>query len=363
MSANDASAELEHQDFAETNQTRSGRFGPGIEAWELPMLGQAGSRDERIAMAIRCASLAPSSHNSQPWFFRATEHAIEVHADRARALPVVDPHGRELVVSCGGAVFQLALAARVLRIGTRVQAFPEGTEASCMARVFLEDSGSPTEEDLGLFAEIPRRRTYRMALDARPVPPAVVSSLIRAAQTEGASLAFLEGAQRAPVAALVAEGNRIQGRDVGFRRELASWLRHKEEGYADGMLGRSFGLGAVTARAFPFVVRAFDWGAAQAEKDAKATRDAPLLAALTTEEDSAHAWLVTGRALARVLLVARAHGLFASFFNQPVQVPALRAALAEVCGDEPQLLFRLGHAEEIPPSLRRSLESIWHRSP
>ena len=60
--------------------------------------------DTTLAL-IEQAVRAPSSHNTQPWLFRDREGAVEVHADRSRALPVNDPHDRELHISCGAALF------------------------------------------------------------------------------------------------------------------------------------------------------------------------------------------------------------------------------------------------------------------
>jgi hypothetical protein len=54
-----------------------------------------GSLDRRaLVRCIESASLAPSLHNSQPWRFRIDGTAIEVYADRARQLRVLDPAGR-----------------------------------------------------------------------------------------------------------------------------------------------------------------------------------------------------------------------------------------------------------------------------
>ncbi|NOT32243.1 MAG: hypothetical protein HOP15_17495 [Planctomycetes bacterium] len=50
---------------------------------------------------LELATRAPSSHNTQPWLFRARGDSIELHADRTRALPINDPHDRELTIRCG----------------------------------------------------------------------------------------------------------------------------------------------------------------------------------------------------------------------------------------------------------------------
>jgi hypothetical protein len=57
---------------------------------------------------IRLAVWAPSSHNTQPWVFRLVKSGIDVLADRTRALPVNDPSDRELTISCGCALMNLA---------------------------------------------------------------------------------------------------------------------------------------------------------------------------------------------------------------------------------------------------------------
>jgi len=56
----------------------------------LPNLGLATGRSHLPAL-VEAAALAPSSHNTQPWRFRPDGDAIDLLADRTRALPVNDP--------------------------------------------------------------------------------------------------------------------------------------------------------------------------------------------------------------------------------------------------------------------------------
>ena len=68
---------------------------------------------EILRDAVRGAVRAPSSHNTQPWLFRLVgDDALELYADRTRALPVVDPRDRELTISCGAALFHVRAALR-----------------------------------------------------------------------------------------------------------------------------------------------------------------------------------------------------------------------------------------------------------
>jgi hypothetical protein len=62
---------------------------------------------------IGVAGRAPSVHNTQPWRFTVGGDAIELHADASRQLHV-DPDGREMIISCGAALYGLGLAVRSL---------------------------------------------------------------------------------------------------------------------------------------------------------------------------------------------------------------------------------------------------------
>ena len=53
-------------------------------------------------------------HNTQPWRFRVGTYAIELYADPKRKLRV-DPAGREMLISCGAALFGLRLGGAVAR--------------------------------------------------------------------------------------------------------------------------------------------------------------------------------------------------------------------------------------------------------
>ena len=67
----------------------------------------------RAAYLIGVAGRAPSLHNTQPWRFAVSRDAIELHADVSRRLKL-DPDGREMVISCGAALYGLRLAVRSL---------------------------------------------------------------------------------------------------------------------------------------------------------------------------------------------------------------------------------------------------------
>ena len=308
---------------------------------------------DALRSIVHRATLAPSSHNTQPWRFGLAASYVDLLADRTRALAVNDPWDRELTISCGAALMSLRVAAAATGLATRVQLLPDGPESDRLAR--LELTADPADAELADLARfIEQRRTYRKAFDGRDVVPGAIESVASAVAREGARLRTLDTEQRRAAGALVAEGDRQQWDDPRWRRELAMWMHPRRDG--DGL--------TVPALAAPFaqaVVRTFDMGNGLAAKDQQLLIGSPWLTVLTTPADDVPAWLHAGQALQRALLVACRHGLQASYLNQPVEVPALRARLQALLGtvDHPQLLMRWGHpGDAVPPAPRRPLDAV-----
>lgn len=329
-----------------------------------------GTRAEKLAFCVRYAVLAPSSHNSQPWLFRLDGEELELRADRTRALPVVDPDDRELVMSCGAALFTLRIALRAFGLLPEVHAVPPTarydplgvrTVPDVLARITVRDGPPPSADEEALFRAIPRRHTNRARFAAGSVGRKLVDALARAAEEEDAWFAPVEGeGARDALADLVARADAEQAADPRFRRELAAWVHAGRTRSGDGMPAYAFGIHGPRALLAPLVVRTFDWGEGQAARDRQLAEGSPLLAILGTGRDDPAAWLEAGQALGRVLLRACAADLSASFLNQPVELPHLRNRVTEIA-DRPghaQLVLRFGIGPEIEPTPRRPVEDV-----
>jgi len=303
---------------------------------------------------IQAATLAPSSHNTQPWLFRLKESSVELLADRTRALPVNDPDDRELTVSCGCALYNLRVAAAAAGWQTTIEPFPDPADADLLAQVrFQPTADTPTEAALN--DAMAARRTYRERFADTPIDPIALQALIDAAQAEGATLSLLDTEdRRAAAAALVADGDALQWANPSWRRELAAWMHPRRRG--DGLL-----LPALAIPVAQLVVRSFDMGHGVAAKDRQLADESPLLAVLSTSGDTPGDWLAAGQALQHVLLEGVYRGLQASYLNQPIQVAALRPKLQQLTGrpGDAQLLLRLGSpTKALPAAPRRPVSDV-----
>lgn len=315
---------------------------------------------EQLRHMVGYAVLAPSAHNTQPWRFRVTPAGIELHADRARGLPVSDPDGRELVISCGAALFFLRVAIRRFGHMDRVHLLPDPSRPDLLALVARGDQVRATREVLTLFRAIRERRTHRPAFEARELSPPDLAALREAAEDEGGWMRPLADPLRTEVAGLVEAADRLQYADGAFRRELASWIRPTAHGVDDGIPAHALGIPDLLAPLGPALMGRLNLGGMRGGSDRRAAETAPLLAVLGTEGDRRNDWLNAGQALARVLLAGQARGLSAAFLNQPVQVPELRARLREMTGREgwPQLILRMGYGQDLRPTPRRAVDDV-----
>lgn len=318
---------------------------------------------ERFRAMVRSAILAPSSHNSQPWIFHIPLNCafVELYADRSRALPVVDPDDRELLISCGSALFGLRLAARHMGFDDIVEILPDASDPDLLARLRLGEPRRPSVTDEQLFAALPRRHTNRRQFEQREVPDALLLELAQAAEAEGAALTiFRAPADRERAADLIAEADRRQWASRTFRRELAAWVHPNRTRSRDGMPGYALRMGDIASIAGPIVVRTFDQGEGQAARDRELAVGSPAMVLLWTAEDTPRAWLSAGQALQRVLLRATAAGVSASYLNQPIEVGELRTVLGTAfrVPGAPQMLLRLGYGPEVQATPRRELEEV-----
>lgn len=307
---------------------------------------------------VRCATLAPSSHNTQCWKFAVGETAITILPDLARRCPAVDPDDHHVFVSLGCAAENLAQAAAAHGLRADVR-FNPARDAVEVALVPMTARLSP------LFDAIASRQCTRgdydgLALSSRDL------ALLESAGTSGGvrMLLLTERPAIEQVLDYVVQGNTAQLADPAFVKELKAWIRFNGADAVrtgDGLFSVSSGNLAMPAWLGEL---AFEWFFTAKSENDKVTRQIRSSAGVAVfvgqAADKAH-WVEVGRCYERFALQATALGIRNAFLNQPVEVASVRppfAAALGLAGQRPDLVVRFGRGPALPRSLRRPVQAV-----
>ncbi len=311
-----------------------------------------------LSQLVALATLAPNSHNTQPWTFRAAAgNRLLLQPDLNRRTPVVDPDDHHLFVSLGCAAETLAVAAMGLGWSCDME-----TDASGEVTASL---GPGKARPDALFPAIVDRQSTRSTYDARPVPIDDMIALVDAGTAPGINLALMtEPRERSQMRDLIVAANTAQTADPEFRAELKSWMRYNPTSAmnnGDGLLTAATGNPSLPDWIGPRAFDLFYDPDAETDKIAQQVTSSSGLAVFVAEESGPQAWVQVGRVAQRFLLTATARGIKSAFVNQPVEVAWMRPALAAMVGlpgQRPNLVVRFGYGPTLPYSPRRPVETV-----
>jgi nucleotide-binding universal stress UspA family protein len=295
--------------------------------------------------AVAAAVMAPSSHNTQPWRFRISGATLDIFADPRRHLAVIDPERRQLVQSCGAALFNARVAVRAMGFSDEVTTMlVDGEQPEHVATLHLGAPHLTSDTDHALMEAIARRHTNRREFQIRPIAAADTDVMSAAAAAEGVTMARLVPDQKHGLAHLIEEADERQLGDPAFRVELSRWLAPLGSRRRDGIpfVEKEYG----SALSFTLVrsLRSPSLGHDVGKREEALIEGSPAVVVLGTVRDEASDWLACGQALEAVLLHATARGMAAAFLNQVLEIPELRGRVAELVPGigYPQMVLRIG---------------------
>lgn len=344
--------------------------GDAYAAWGLRLTG-----DGPLSL-VRAAVLAANAHDTQPWTFRVDRRRVDIFADRTRTIGTVDPLHRELELSLGCAIENVALAARANGLVPTVRLTPTSHDRDHVATIDLAEGSA---EASALFAAIALRHTDRGAFAARSVDRATLDDVAGLADDARARLIWLDAdpAKRrfgeltiAATAALIADPDQARDDFAWYRQDWTEIQKKK-----DGITLDTAGLGEplrVAVRLLPAADRAtLQQGWLDATRDRHVATTAAFGMIAVRDGNDTSQRLVAGRLFQRALLFAASRGLAAQPLNQIFErvdreatdklVPTFASALTDITppGWQAVTAFRIGHPTA-PPRLapRRLAEEV-----
>jgi hypothetical protein len=318
-------------------------------------------RTARLAQVLEHALRAPSVHNTQPWRWRLGGDVIDLFADVGRQLPVTDPDGRDLTISCGAALHHLVVALGHAGHDACVRRMPDPQDNTHLATITISDE-PPDPAAARLFGAIARRHTELHRMRCQPVPVALQAALVDAARRFDVRMVRANGVREAFNNAFAAAAERelwtnghttalhISGPRTGSRH---GGRDSRVVGPRPGLTGmsdsRGFGYSELELPGPPLGYRLPDDGAE--------------FFLLATREDRTQDRLRAGQALSSVLLTATQAGLATTPLSRGLEMGTHHLAVGETA--TPQIFVRVGwptvRASGQSPSVRRDLATVLMR--
>jgi hypothetical protein len=318
---------------------------------------------------LHYASLAGSSHNSQPWKAEVFPNdSIVVFADTSRLLDVVDPKGIELYISMGAFIENLDIAAKAFGYKTDIVLFESGINLSLpAASIKLTKTGLPQNPEY--LEELELRTTLRIPFDTMAIKNIDSEKLVSVAP---GNVIFVPS--NSPDGRFIAEKEleayTIQSYQKDAQDELASWMRFSNKDVnskRDGLTPAGMGINGIGG----FVVRNFmkpedskkeSFIKSGLEKTQQQVENCGGWIIILNENDDLTEWINVGRIYERINIRCRSLNLGFHPMNQIIEVPPVCQEVNDkmVQGRKIRFVARIGYVNEYPApvSKRRPVESF-----
>ena len=315
------------------------------------------------------ASLAPSGHNTQPWFVQYVEpyHWI-IGNDKSKWLPAVDPTQRETILSIGTFIQNLEYAASSFGYGCNWNLLAKTNQDERVMEVKLNKKELKNAFDI---AKIKNRRTVRSDFLSNVLKPEDIKYLVNS-EPEFIHYLPVNSKESQFINEQTIIANRLQSDSYARRRhrnpaqqELANWIRFSSkdaEKYRDGLTTASMEIEGFSG----WVVRNFysknnvmkkDFRETGLDKIKQEVSESAGWILITSKDNSVATLLETGRRMQRLFLKVQEKSIAIHPMTQILEEASTRQTLNQSIGisENIQFILRSGYLKNYPSpvSLRR----------
>ncbi|GBF51087.1 hypothetical protein LPTSP4_26180 [Leptospira ryugenii] len=338
-----------------------------------------------IDLILLTATLAPNSHNTQPWKIKKiSENAFELYGDPNRLLPSIDPKERQFYHSQGTFLELAYLTADSLMYNANIDLFPKGIPKSkddLLRRPVARFSISAKHEckhDF-LFFAIKNRMMNRDVYSGDYLNTEILNEIQTYAGLQFISAKFQTGEEAiARLNPIIVEAFDRELKSIPANEVTRIWFRLKDSELYQKRDGLCLEGNALSGLKLWFVRNFFmslDHDFWHSDSTRKLTLDSfrkqvesskAYVCFISNGSDSQKVWIETGRDFMRFSLACAAKGIAFHTMNQSLQdneeSKGFHEQIAKEIGlknnQRIQLLARLGRSDYMFSSPRRDLKDI-----
>jgi hypothetical protein len=332
---------------------------------DMPLRDSAGnstvSLDEIRTAILFHASLAPSGHNSQPWYVKVKrQNEWIIGVDSNRRLPAVDPNNREVMLSLGAFAENLTIAAGTFGLKSEIEVMAKDPFEPEILKVSLTPA-TPFDYPLQRVAG---RMTVKHGYLSGEIKKEDLAALSK--PLNGRMFYFPSGTEHANcIQEGAIENFRAQAQRDDTQRELVQWVRlsnkdaerHRDGLTVEGMEIRGFKGWFVRNFVQPEDFMKPSFRQQSVDHTATLARQGGGWLVITSEGRTMTDLIETGRRFERMALLARERNIAIHPMTQYLEeeTGVNQIAANHQANMIPQFVLRVGYLKRYPKpvSLRR----------
>ena len=182
--------------------------------------------------------------------------------------------------------------------------------------------------------------------EKKEIPENIIRALRLCAQEQNTNIHIIQDEEKIlHIAGLTGEGLRLAYENIGFRKEMSSWINNNFSKKTDGIPGYSLGLSHLPSFVFPHIVKHINIGKLAARLNVKTVASAAFITVFSSKEETPTSWVHIGEAAEAIMLELTTRGIASSVFAAAIEIGSLNKQLQEVigCKDPPQFLICSGY--------------------
>ncbi len=300
----------------------------------------------RLLFLAMLGSLAPSSHNMQPWLFKIANNSITVLPNFKRKLKVADPSGREFFITLGTLIKNLDIASKAYGLKYTIEL---GNDTSKKIASFNYTDLTPSNPNFQVLEALIQRHNSRLPFDGKEISENIIAEL-KKHQTEKVKIDFIKESEiKGKIKKITLDSVRKAFKDTNFRKELAPWLKPSLGYHDDGLVGKNLGMPFFISLIFPLMTRYTDTSELQVKIFNRMLENVPVHCVISTQIETPETWLDVGQVFEAVAIEAQSKGLSLGVMQAAIEDAEYNREFQSILnnGQKPQMFFRIGYTNKI----------------